>query len=252
MVMKWAVVVAFLAAALPACADEVVLKNGAVFTGVVREDGERVVIEVDFGSVTFRRSEVRSVTRTDNPIKDFEQKLKAAKEAKDYYELGLWARDKGLQTRAADLFDKAISLDPDHEAARRAAGYEKFEGRWLRGDDLKIAQGYEKYNGKWMKREMVAKLLEDEKQIRIENQRNETAERLARLDNEIQLAKIAVERERLELEKQRSHYFYSSPFIVLPCRCKRGHNHGPVQPVVVGPAVPIIVPAAPQPSPVKP
>ena len=44
----------------PVWGDEVVLHNGAVFSGVVRESGGNVHVEVDFGTMTFRRSQVRS------------------------------------------------------------------------------------------------------------------------------------------------------------------------------------------------
>ncbi len=45
MLVRWAAAAAVMAVALPGFADEVVLRNGAVFTGVVREDGDRVELE---------------------------------------------------------------------------------------------------------------------------------------------------------------------------------------------------------------
>ena len=186
---------------LPLAADELVLRNGAAFSGIVREEGEKVVIELDFGTMTFRKSEVRSIRKTDDPIKEFEQKLQAAVDAKGYYEVALWGRDKGLGTRANDLFRKIISLNPDHEGARKALGFEKVEGRWLEGDDLMIARGLLLHNGRWLPKDSVERLQEAERQITIEGERRETAERIARLQRDVEMAKVQVERERIEKER---------------------------------------------------
>lgn len=190
-----------LALALPCAADELVLKNGAAFSGAVREEGDKVVIELDFGTMTFRKSEVRSVKKTSDPIQEYEQKLPTATDAKSSYDLAVWAREKGLGTRANDLFRKVISLNPDHDGARRALGFEKVDGKWLDGDDLMTARGLLKHNGRWLPKDTVEKIHENEKQIHIEAERRETAERIARLHREVELAKVQLERERLEKER---------------------------------------------------
>lgn len=217
-----------LAAAVPVSADEVILKNGAVFSGAVREEGERVVIEVDFGTVTFKRVDVRTIRRSADPIKEFEERFKAAADVKGYYDLGVWSRDRGLATRAADLFKKVVSLDPDHAGARKALGYELHEGKWLSADEVMVARGFVRHNGRWLKRETVEKILEDEKQLRVEWERAQAAERLARMQREVELAKIAVERERIELEREREKervHFRWVARIPVPCGCSAGHAH---------------------------
>lgn len=190
-----------LALALPLGADELVLKNGASFSGVVREEGEKVVIEVDIGTMTFRKSEVRSIRKTSDPLKEYEQKLQAATDAKGYYDVAVWAREKGLGTRANEIFRKVVSLSPDHEGARRALGFERHEGRWLEGDEIMVARGLLKHDGRWLPKDTVERIQESDKQVRIEMERRETAERIARLQREVELAKIQVERERLEKER---------------------------------------------------
>ena len=190
-----------LAIALPCAADELVLKNGAAFSGAVREEGDKVVIELDFGTMTFRKSEVRSFKKTSDPIQEYERKLQGATDAKSTYEVAVWAREKGLGTRANDLLRKVVSLDPDHAGARRALGFEKVDGKWLEGDDLMTARGLLKHNGRWLPKDTVEKIHENEKQIHIEAERRETAERIARLHCEVELAKVQLERERLEKER---------------------------------------------------
>jgi hypothetical protein len=199
--MKVKTLLLLLALALPAAADEVVLKNGAAFSGVVREEGERVVLELDFGTMTFKKSEVRSVKKTTDPIKEYEQKLQAAIDAKGYYDVAVWAREKGLATRANDLFRKVVSLSPDHEGARKALGHDKVDGRWLEGDDLLMARGLLKHNGRWLPKDTVEKIQENEKHLAIETDRRQTEEKIARLRHDVAMAKVAVERERLERER---------------------------------------------------
>src|ERR1043166_7047228 len=109
-----------LAFALPAVADEVVLRNGAILSGIVREEGDKVVLQLDFGTMTFGKSDVRSVRKSDDPLKEFEQRLASATNAKSTFELATWAREKGLTSRSNELLRKGISLDPAHEGARRA------------------------------------------------------------------------------------------------------------------------------------
>lgn len=214
--MKAAATLMILAFAAPALADEVVLNNGATFSGVVREERDRVIVELDFGTMTFKRSEVRSVRKTDDPIREFEQRLKGVTDAKGYYELALWAREKGLSTRAADLLRRVIFLEPDHEGARKALGYEKVEGRWLEGDELKVAQGYVKHNGRWLKKDTAEKFHEQDKVHQMEAERLASAERIAKLEAEVERARIALQRERLEVERERSSYSpWGLPWVVI-------------------------------------
>lgn len=224
--MKGVLAAALLVSAAPAFADEVVLRNGAVFTGVVREEGDRVIVEVDFGTVTFKRIDVKSIRRTEDPIKEYEERVRGVQDAKGYYEVALWARDRGLSTRAGDLLKKVIALDPDHEGARKALGYEKLDGRWLSADEAMVAKGFVKHRGQWLRKETVEKILEEESRVRVEVERAEAVERVARLQREVELAKVAAERERIELERQRDRFHVVwVARLPVPCGCRGAHLH---------------------------
>lgn len=194
----WIGAMAAAALSLPASADEVVLRNGAVFGGIVREDGEKVVLEIDCGTMTFRRSEVREVRRTEDPLKELDRKASEVKDAPGYYELGRWARKNGLTTRANELFQKAVALDPDHEGARLALGHQKHEGRWLAEDEAMAARGYVRHEGRWLKRETVEFLEEQANRARMEADRQAAAERIARMKREVEMERLALEREKIE------------------------------------------------------
>lgn len=188
---------------IPLAADEVHLRNGAVFSGVVREDGARVRVEMDSGSMSFLKIDVREIVRSDDPLKEFETRRRSATDAKASYELALWARERGLTTRSQEQLRKVIELDPGHEGARKLLGFEKLGERWLEGDELLAARGLIRHNGRWLPRETVERFKEQEKELIIESDRRATEEKLASMRREVDLARIALERERLDFEKQR-------------------------------------------------
>jgi hypothetical protein len=66
------------------------------------------------------------------------------------YRLALELEAQGLEDVAHRAYERAISIDPDHAAARRALGYERIDGRWLAGDDLWRAKGFVHHEGRWM------------------------------------------------------------------------------------------------------
>jgi hypothetical protein len=192
-----------LALASAALADEVTLRNGSTFSGIVREQGDRVTIEMDFGSMTFRKVDVRSISRNNEDfLSQFEEKAKTALDVKSMLALAAWARDRGLAARASELYRKVLVLDPDQAEARKALGYEKVNGLWLAGDELMTARGFVKVNGRWMTKDMADRLLEQEHQERIENDRLTQLRREGDQRHEQEMSKIALERERLELERK--------------------------------------------------
>lgn len=187
----------FLSLAAACAADEVVLKNGSTFSGVVREDGDRVIVEMDFGTVTFRKRDVRSISRGEDLLSQFQEKSKGATTVKAMMELASWARDKGLVGRANELYRLVIVLDPDQPEARKALGYDKVNGQWLSGDELMVARGFIKLNGKWVTKETADRAAELEAQSRIESDRVDLARRVADQRHSEEMSRIALERERM-------------------------------------------------------
>jgi len=189
-----------LLAALPAAADEVILNNGSVLSGVVREEFGRVIIEVEGGgTMTFDRSHVRSVRKTGDLIKEYEERLKGAADAQTTYDLAVWARGKGLQDRANTLYRKVIALDPDHAEARKALGFERIHGAWLQGDELMAAKGFIKVNGQWTREEVALRIREQDLMLQIERERIASNERIVKVQADLEYSRIAAERERVEI-----------------------------------------------------
>lgn len=239
-------------------ADEVVLRNGSVFNGVVREEGDRVVIEMDFGSMSFKKIDVRSITKGLDPMTEYDQRLKAATDIKGMVEVAAWARAKGLGSRSKDLYTKILTLDPDQADARKALGYEKVNGQWLEGDDLMVARGFVKVNGKWLTKETAELLLQQQEAARSELERLALERRIADQRHEQEMTKIGIERDKLELERQRGDYFnrygYLYPGAYGACA---GYGYGVISPTTfpapqpVPPTSPTVIPLG-QPSPLPP
>jgi len=179
--MRHFAALAILAAASgTALADEVVLRNGARFEGEVRESGDSVVVIMDFGSITFRKIDVARIERGTSTLTEFDAKLAELKgeDLEGKYRLALWARSKELGHRARKLFEEILVRNPDHDGARAALGYRKYDGRWMTDDEIKIAQGYIIFRGEWIRREIADSIQQEEARRAAESARYDDMERL--------------------------------------------------------------------------
>ncbi|HXG63180.1 MAG TPA: hypothetical protein VNO22_17555 [Planctomycetota bacterium] len=145
------------AAALPAGADEIVLRNGSVIEGIAHEKDGTVVVEVPAGSITLDRREVAEIRRPRALVEEYERRLqdRDAQGPGAWYDLALWARQQGLESRAQILLRRVLEIDPDHEGARRALGYHLYKGVWLTRDQYLRTLGLLEYRGEWLPRETV-------------------------------------------------------------------------------------------------
>src|SRR5438874_12895661 len=93
---KGILIAAVSALAVPARADDVRLTNGAFLEGVVQEKGDTVVIEMDIGSITLPRSEIRSISRSRGPLQEFEERWRTARDPANLHVLAVWAEKHDL------------------------------------------------------------------------------------------------------------------------------------------------------------
>lgn len=111
------------ALSLPAAADQVCLSNGRCVEGrIVEQTATRVVVEVGAGRVGFPRSQVVSLRQASSALDTFEERASRLEpgDAAGWLELGFWARDRQLETRARAAFERALRIDPGNGAAQRA------------------------------------------------------------------------------------------------------------------------------------
>lgn len=189
-------------AALPATADEVVLRNGAVFEGIVHETGDRVVVKMAVGEMSFKKIDVKAIRKSEDSLSVYEKRAAETATAEAHYELGTWAREKGLMKQAEAQFEKAIERDPEHGAARRALGYEKHEGKWVRFDDLMVSKGFVKVGNGWQPKELVEAERTRESQERLQLSRFELEARARLAADHLERERLSLDRRALETQKE--------------------------------------------------
>lgn len=145
-----------LAAAAPAArADVVYLEGGGKIRGeIIEETPTQVIVRTPVGSThVIRRGEIARIERDRNPDQEFDARWKALPtgDANGFFELGKFAKAKGLKEKAERAFNQAISIDPDHAGAREALGHRKHKGRWYDEAGYKKAvEGLVEWNGQWV------------------------------------------------------------------------------------------------------
>jgi hypothetical protein len=102
-------------------------------------------------SLALASPQVERVMVTSNVEKQYEEMLhKAPATTLGHWQLAQWCRDAQLTSQRKFHLEEIIKLDPDHEQARLALGYGRFDnGGWLKPDEYMLKQGYVKSNGQW-------------------------------------------------------------------------------------------------------
>jgi hypothetical protein len=265
-------------------ADEVTLKGGGKFSGIVEEKGDKVIVRMEHGTLTFDRDKVDKIDRTKSSVlQEFDERLKGtnlskldevegllkwveqrrmaepakelreragrlrwdavdttnpaaleefalwakthglpnlelvamqaslatrkkkidAKDAEAVYQLGLWAKGSGLPADALVLFQEAIADRPDHEFARRALGYQFFQGKWMTSNEVKVAMGLVEFEGDWMTPQakeavIVARTLEKERKL-LDEARKKLEDERAKANIEFAAQRAALDARALEI-----------------------------------------------------
>jgi hypothetical protein len=165
-------VLAVLAFASPALADEVVLRNGHKVTGIQREEKDRIVVETGYGTVSFPRDQVVSVTMGETPLHAYPVRfaeIEKSTNASDYTKLAGWAKENNMPRYVGPLMKRAMELDPENAEARTALGFVRHQGKWVTQAQLKKDQGMVQDGGRWVN--PLEKALSDRKKIEAESRR---------------------------------------------------------------------------------
>lgn len=123
-----------LALALSAAArgDTLILKDGRRIDGtIVRETPKSLFVRDEKGETEYARDQVAGIERGKSVRELYKEKAAAAKTANDFYALGEWALEQRMKAAAKEAFQKAVELQPQHDAANRALGRVPYKGEWL-------------------------------------------------------------------------------------------------------------------------
>lgn len=159
-------------AGVPLFADDVYLKNGRSFEGVVAEVGEsQVRIQMPGGSLSLPLGAVARVEKSDSTFGAFlqrKQDLLAAeahahgeRRAADWLDLARWAKRGGFSQGAREAALTAADLDPQLAGLAPILVpfgyvYEARQGRWVSHDEAMRLQGFIQEGGQWLSREQFA------------------------------------------------------------------------------------------------
>jgi hypothetical protein len=166
-----------LAPPAPLLADDVYLKNGRSFEGVVAEVGDsQVRVHMPGGVISLPRSAVDHVQKADSSFAEYlrqkgalesrENGPQGARRAEDWVELARWARRHNLQQGTREAALTAAQIDPRQPglpALLRGFGfvYEESLDRWIPYDDAMRLHGMVQEGGTWVSREEHAARLQE-------------------------------------------------------------------------------------------
>lgn len=131
------------AACLVARADVFLLADGSRVEGVATESGDSVTIAT-FDGKTLHVSKKDIRASTNEPLRnEYFARLKKLKDndADGRVELALFCQKNRMAKEADELFKAALKINPRHDAAGKALGYELVDGVWKQGEDPTLIIG---------------------------------------------------------------------------------------------------------------
>lgn len=148
----------------PARAEQVVLKSGGRVNGILLErTGTHVALQVGPGVVKIPMASVARIVEGRAPLALFAERAERLGPAdkSGWLELGMWARDSGLETQARECFARVLALEPQNPIAQAGLGNVMLDGRWVSPEDAYRARGFVRFEGAWMPPEDRDELLRD-------------------------------------------------------------------------------------------
>jgi hypothetical protein len=132
-----------------------VLQNGGKVVGEVVEqdppDKENVTIKTTAGAtVTLSRSQIKQTLHLRPEELEYEKlRAKAADTVEGQWDLSEWCRENRLTQQRETHLKRVVELDPNHEKARAALGYQRSGDTWTTQEETMLKQGYRRYKGRW-------------------------------------------------------------------------------------------------------
>lgn len=223
-----------------AFADDVHLKNGRKFEGVIAEvTDSQVRIRMQGGVLSLPKSQVLRVEKGDSPLAEYLVRKEALRRgadtrAGDWLDLARWARTQGLEQgareaalAAAELNPKLPGLEPLLRSFRFT--YDEQLGRWVSYEESMRRRGFVFAGGVWMSREEVAardRQREEEADRRRAAFESARAERTARQTELLLATQTALLEETLRERQSAPPWLapyapYGWPIVVVPGRFPR-------------------------------
>lgn len=139
--------------AVPAGADEILIRGGGRISGLVVERTDRaIVIETGPGRVALPLSRVERIVPGRSPFESWRERSAGldARDARGWASLARWAEEAGLGTQAAEAWTRVLAVDPSNADANRGLGRIEVNGAWLDEESAYRAKGYVRYDDRWV------------------------------------------------------------------------------------------------------
>ena len=147
-------------------ADIVYLRDGKTIEGKItlNEEENTYRIETTRGAVIKPVRDVQKIVKAPLPQDVFIKRFGTIDRASldDLAGLATWAREKYLVSQKQKVCKLMLTIDPNHEMARRELGYTVFENEWILEKELRKKQldlGLVKYRGEWVSTEERERLI---------------------------------------------------------------------------------------------
>ena len=134
-----------------AAADLLVLKDGRTVEGVVQLRKDDALVLSRFGTASIPHDQIVRHVKGPSVDQQVQKHLAslAADDATGRMHLARWLKKLGRTSEATALARQVLERDPEHAAAHRLLGHERFRGRWMTPDDAQRARGLEKHGDRW-------------------------------------------------------------------------------------------------------
>jgi hypothetical protein len=118
----------------PARGDVFHLKGGGKLEGEVLEElGDAYRVRAPDGIHLVHKGDILKIEKAPSPWEQYEKKRKRCSNTADgHYQLAEWCEKHGLIEERVEHLKQVLQLNPDHVAARRALGFVKKDGAWVK------------------------------------------------------------------------------------------------------------------------
>ena len=91
-----------------------------------------------------------------------------------HWNMAEWCKEASLPEQRKRHLQAIIALNPNHEDARKALGYQRFGSRWLTQDEHMQKLGYVKYKGAWrLKQEIEIASRQEQQELAVKKLRKD-------------------------------------------------------------------------------
>jgi hypothetical protein len=194
-------------------ADKVHLQGGAVLEGKVSRVGDKILVEVDSGTLSLDARSVVRVESAPSSLETFLVRHAALSKGDVAARLALadYCREHQMFARERELLREVLQIDPNHTQARVRLGFVRGERGWLTRDEQLASQGMVKQAGVWLSPEQAARL----RQAELERETAELARQTAESELLARRAELRAERERNE-RNQRIEQDRAAASMIVP------------------------------------